>query len=168
MTTDEDLFREWQQGSAGALEALVRRHHAPLLAHLIQGQSRLDEMETNAPELAADLRQHLAAGSRFPEWTDDDLRAIIPDDHLGQALLAELRPRPLVFFIEPMPDVPGWPDAPCAYLQLSAAYEKPAAAAMRWGWPTRAFDAGHFHMLVDPSTVAGALIELAACYNVGT
>jgi RNA polymerase sigma-70 factor (ECF subfamily) len=34
MTTDEDLFREWQCGSAGALEALVRRHHAPLLAHL--------------------------------------------------------------------------------------------------------------------------------------
>jgi len=26
--------REWQQGSAGALEALVQRHHAPLLAHL--------------------------------------------------------------------------------------------------------------------------------------
>lgn len=32
--TDEELFREWQAGSAGALEALVRRHHAPLLAHL--------------------------------------------------------------------------------------------------------------------------------------
>jgi RNA polymerase sigma-70 factor, ECF subfamily len=36
MTTDEDLFREWQGGSAGALEALVRRHHAPLLAHLVR------------------------------------------------------------------------------------------------------------------------------------
>lgn len=34
MTADEELFREWQGGSAGALEALVRRHHAPLLAHL--------------------------------------------------------------------------------------------------------------------------------------
>ena len=34
MTADEDLFLEWQWGSAGALEALVRRHHAPLLAHL--------------------------------------------------------------------------------------------------------------------------------------
>lgn len=34
MLTDEVLFREWQEGSAGALEALVRRHHAPLLAHL--------------------------------------------------------------------------------------------------------------------------------------
>lgn len=34
MVSDEDLFREWQQGGAGALEALVLRHHAPLLAHL--------------------------------------------------------------------------------------------------------------------------------------
>ena len=34
MTADEALFREWQEGHAGALEALVRRHHAPLLAHL--------------------------------------------------------------------------------------------------------------------------------------
>lgn len=34
MVADEELFREWQGGGAGALEALVRRHHAPLLAHL--------------------------------------------------------------------------------------------------------------------------------------
>ncbi len=49
MIADEELFREWQQGSAGALEALVRRHHAPLLAHL----TRL----TTRPELAEDLVQ---------------------------------------------------------------------------------------------------------------
>ena len=36
MTTDEDLFSEWQGGSAGALEALVRRYQAPLLAHLMR------------------------------------------------------------------------------------------------------------------------------------
>ncbi len=49
MTTDEELFREWQRGSAGALEALVRRHHAPLLAHL----ARL----TGDAQLAHDLTQ---------------------------------------------------------------------------------------------------------------
>jgi RNA polymerase sigma factor (sigma-70 family) len=36
MISDEDLVREWQQGSAGALEALVHRHHAALLAHLVR------------------------------------------------------------------------------------------------------------------------------------
>jgi len=34
MIPDEDLFRAWQQHDAGALTALVQRHHAPLLAHL--------------------------------------------------------------------------------------------------------------------------------------
>jgi hypothetical protein len=34
MASDEELFHEWQQGGKGALEALVYRHHAPLVAHL--------------------------------------------------------------------------------------------------------------------------------------
>ena len=34
MFTDEDLLRSWQRGDAGALETLVERHHAPLIAHL--------------------------------------------------------------------------------------------------------------------------------------
>ncbi len=34
MIADEDLVREWQRGSAGALEALAQRYHAPLLTYL--------------------------------------------------------------------------------------------------------------------------------------
>src|SRR5262249_19747690 len=34
MLTDEELFCAWQQGDAGALESLVQRYHAPVLAHL--------------------------------------------------------------------------------------------------------------------------------------
>lgn len=49
MAADEELLREWQQGSVGALEALVQRHHAPLVAHL----TRL----TGSPHLAEDLAQ---------------------------------------------------------------------------------------------------------------
>ncbi len=49
MTTDEELCREWQRGSAGALEALVQRYHAPLLGHL----TRL----VAEPHLAEDLTQ---------------------------------------------------------------------------------------------------------------
>ena len=32
--------------------------------------------------------------------------------------------------------------------------------AERAGWPVRTFDAGHFHMLVDPAAVARALVDL--------
>lgn len=49
MIADEELVREWQRGSAGALEALVQRHHASLLAHL----ARL----TGDAHLAEDLTQ---------------------------------------------------------------------------------------------------------------
>lgn len=49
MIADEELLREWQQGSAGALEALVQRYHAPMLAHL----ARL----TGDAHLAEDLTQ---------------------------------------------------------------------------------------------------------------
>lgn len=34
MFTDEDLFRAWQHGDPTALETLVQRYHAALLAHL--------------------------------------------------------------------------------------------------------------------------------------
>jgi len=41
MFTDEDLFRAWQHGDAGALETLVQRYHAPLLALTIYGTHAL-------------------------------------------------------------------------------------------------------------------------------
>lgn len=34
MLTDEELVRAWQRGDVDALETLVQRYHAPLLAHL--------------------------------------------------------------------------------------------------------------------------------------
>ena len=34
MSTDEDLFQQWQRGNADALAILVKAHHAPLVAHL--------------------------------------------------------------------------------------------------------------------------------------
>jgi RNA polymerase sigma-70 factor (ECF subfamily) len=65
MTADEELFREWQGGSAGALEALVRRHHAPLLAHLY----RLVGDRTLAEDLAQETLLRLvreAHAYRYP------------------------------------------------------------------------------------------------------
>ncbi len=124
------------------------------------GASRLDFMEAESPEWAQQLRQLLVSGGRFPSWIDEDLRELIPDARLRPGLLAELRPRPLAFFAEPIPVFDGWPDAPCGYLQLSQAYDVPAAQARKAGWAYRKLDAGHFHMLVDPAAVANILIEL--------
>jgi hypothetical protein len=126
------------------------------------GRSPLDEVEAAIPEFGAALRADLEAGGAFPQWTDDDLRDIIPDTGLRRATLAELHPRGLAFFEERHPYFEGWPDAPCGYVRLSEAYDGPAREAQRAGWPYREFDAGHFHMLVDAPAVAEAILELVA------
>lgn len=127
----------------------------------LDGTSRLEEMALTAPDLAQQLRTHLAAGGRFPEWTDDDLREVVPAAAVRQRLLAELQPRPLAFFTEPIPGFAPEPTAPCAYLQFGLAYAAAGERAQRGGWAYRQLAGGHFHMLVDPASVADALRALA-------
>ncbi len=125
------------------------------------GMSRLAEIEESIPKDAAGFREHLEAGAFFPTWTDEDLSAIVPDVQRRHDLLAELSPRPLAFFTEPIPVFAGWPDAPCAYLKLSDEYGRAAEAARQAGWTCIAIDAGHFHLLVDPVEVAALLLAQA-------
>jgi hypothetical protein len=123
-------------------------------------QSRLDLIHAEDAELGRVLSDALSAGARFPEWTDDDLRALIPDDVLRARVVATLRPRRLDYFTEAIPAVDAWPDAPCGYVQFSTAYAQPAAEAAARGWPVRRLDGGHFHLLTDPVATADALIGL--------
>lgn len=67
------------------------------------GRSRLEMMESEGADFARELHQHLASGGRFPDWADADLVALVPDARIRKQLLAELRPRPLNFFTEPIP-----------------------------------------------------------------
>jgi hypothetical protein len=126
------------------------------------GMSRLDMLEEEIPELAQGLRRTLMDGTLIPTWTDEDLRDIIPDAGLRQDTLAELHPRPLVFFEEPIPVLDGWPDAPCGYLCFTqtGSYASSVQRAQQEGWAYAELDGAHFHMLVDPTAVAGALLGL--------
>lgn len=126
------------------------------------GMSRLDAIEAEDPDGAAQRRADLAASRRYPAWTDDDLLELIPDPERRRALLTELRPRGPDYWTEVLPTVSRWPNAPCGYLQFSAPYQSAADRARRAGWPTRHLPAGHFHQLVDPSAVVDALIALLA------
>lgn len=123
------------------------------------GATRLDLMKDEDPEWAADFRKELERGGLFPTWSSDDLREILPDESLRRQMVAELRPRRLDFFTEPIPVFTGWPDAPCVYIQFSPAYERPAAQARREGWITEEIWAGHFHMLVDPGMVTDRIVD---------
>lgn len=132
---------------------------ANLPAH---GVTRIDLLRTADLQLGAQVDQLLRAGGRHPEWTDAELREAIPDRRAREAVLAELKPRRREFFLEPLPVPAGWPDARCAYLRLSQAYEGAAARAEGMGWPVRRLEAGHFHAVVDPEEVAAAILDLCA------
>jgi hypothetical protein len=125
------------------------------------GVTRLDLLAREDPAMAAEFRAELEAGGRFPGWSDRDLAPHVPDPAARAALLACLRPRGLDFFSEPLPgEPPGWPDAPCGYLHLSAAYDHWLERARALGWPTASLRAGHFHALVDPEGLAAAMLAL--------
>lgn len=123
------------------------------------GATRLDLMKLEAADWAKEFQSYLEEGGRFPNWSNDDLREIVPDKNMRDQLVAELRPRGLEFFTEPIPVFEGWPDAPCAYIQFSAAYDKPAQQAREAEWATYALEGGHFHMLVNASAVTELLLN---------
>lgn len=123
--------------------------------------TRLEAMEREGGEWAAELWAHLAAGGRYPTWTDTDLADVLPDENDRRELFAQLRPRGVDYWTEPFPDPPGWPDAPCAYLHWSLSYERIAAEAEARGWPVIHRRAEHFELMVSPEQVADDLLQLA-------
>jgi RNA polymerase sigma-70 factor (ECF subfamily) len=65
MVTNEELFREWQSGNAGALATLVQRHHAPLVAHLYRLLGDAQQAEDLAQEAFFRLVRN-ASSYRYP------------------------------------------------------------------------------------------------------
>lgn len=104
--------------------------------------TRLDQLKTHAP----DFEQFLDAGNTFPDYP--------PPPGIT------LRPRAKDFFTEQLPMPQDWPDAPCAYLRTSAAYEADARQAKMRGWPVAEQEATHFAPTEDPANTAKALINL--------
>jgi hypothetical protein len=123
------------------------------------GKSRLDLFED---ERAAEQFRRAAVDGLLPAWSDEDLLEAIPDPERRRRFVGELRPLPLAVYEEPIPVFEGWPDAPCGYLRFGAnpAYDAPAERAQRAGWAYHKIDGGHFHMQVDPATVANTLLKL--------
>jgi hypothetical protein len=125
------------------------------------GGSRIDLLREASPALADELEALLAAGERFPTWSDQDLRGEIPDQRSRARVVAEVRPQPRAFWTEALPPIPDWPDVPCGYLELSPHYAAASARAREQGWRYRHLRGGHFEMLVRPADVADAILELA-------
>jgi pimeloyl-ACP methyl ester carboxylesterase len=147
-------------GAGSLLPVFAQAARHPVKAYLFVDAGLPHPGKTQLEEMPEELRRHLASGERFPNWKDEDLREILPDGRARQQMLAEVQPRSLSFFEEVMPDIPGWPDAPGGYPLFTQGYRPYLEQAQRAGWPSRTVPAGHFHLLVDPATVAAALVEL--------
>lgn len=151
---------------AGLLLPAIRQKLTSIYAYVFvdagiprDGLSRLDLMKLEDPHWAEQFHQSLLQGEQFPTWSEDDLKEIIPDGETRRKLVAEIRPRSLPFFVEAIPVLAGWPDAPCIYIKFSASYEWDAMQSKQAGWPVYEMDAGHFHMLVDSTAIADLLVK---------
>jgi pimeloyl-ACP methyl ester carboxylesterase len=152
-------------GAGSLLPVLAQAARHPIKAYLFVDAGLPHPGKTQLEEMPEELRRLLAAGERFPNWKDEDLREVLPDGRARQQMLAEVRPRPLNFFEEVMPDVSGGPDAQSGYLLFTQGYRPYLEQAQRAGWPSRTLPAGHFHMLGDPVAVATTLVELMKQMN---
>ena len=162
----ENLVLVAHSGAGPLLPAIRHRLTHSICAYMFvdagiprDGLSRIELMKLEDQEWAEQFHKTLLDGEQFPTWTEDDLREIIPDRQSRQKLVAEIRPRSLPFFTEPIPVYDGWPDAPSIYIKLSEAYKWDSVQAKQMGWRVDELKAGHFHMLVEPLIVANLIVE---------
>jgi hypothetical protein len=153
-------------GAGPLLPAIRQPLSQPIAGYLFvdagwpaDGKSRLDQFEDE--EAAAHFRQSARDGF-LPVWSEEDLKAVIPNDTIRHGFTSELRPLPIRVYEETLPVFPGWPDAPCAYLRFghNPAYDRSVARAQQSGCRVMQLDGEHFHMLVDPVAVTEAILTL--------
>jgi hypothetical protein len=147
--------------AAGALLGQVRGYVFADAGLPAPGQTWMD---TVPPGLAARLRQMADPQGWLPPWPqwwgEEALAELVPDSDVRRRFAAGCPRLSLAMFTEVHPPAPHWPDAPTAYLQLSAAYADQADEARQRGWPVTHLAADHLAPLTDPGLVAGALREL--------
>jgi hypothetical protein len=152
---------------AGPLLPAIRKSIAnPIHTYLFvdagiprNGATRLELMNSEDSDWAKEFQEYLEGGGYFPNWSVDDLQEIIPDESLRAQMVAEIHPRALDFFTEPILVFEDWPDAPCVYILFSEPYKRAAVQTRESGWLTYELEAGHFHMLVDAKAVTDLIIE---------
>lgn len=124
----------------------------------------LSWIQTVPPDFAAWLRDMADAQGWLPPWShwwgEEELAALLPDPQVRQQFAAGCPRLPMALLEEVSPPVPGWPNAPGGYLQLSEVYDDDAAQAAELGWRVRQHPSHHLALLTDPGQVARELREL--------
>ena len=152
--------------AAGALITQVRGYVFVDARLPFPGQTWMD---TAPPELVTQLREMVGPDGWLPPWPrwwdEEALARLLPDPATRERFTAGCPPLPLAMFTETHPPAPRWPDAPCAYLRLSEAYEDEAARAAGLGWPVIRLASHHLALLTDPAVIAEALRQLLRTFR---
>jgi len=162
----EPLVLAAHSGAGALAPALVAALRSPVrrtvLVDAIMPHPGLSWFDTAPSDLRAQLRAGAEDG-RLPPWDrwwpPGALERLAPDASLRGSLTEELEPLPVDYFEEPTPEVEL--AGPCAYLQLSGAYEDEARLAGRLGWPVVRLPLNHLAVLTQPMAVASAIEGLA-------
>lgn len=94
-------------------------------------------------------------------WDDADVAGLFPDADVRAEVEAEQPRMPLRYYDHLPPAPQGWAVPPCGYLWFGPPYDKGAAQAAAYGWPTAHLPGNHLHMLADPDAVAAAVLQMA-------
>ncbi|ASR39006.1 hypothetical protein BAY61_05835 [Prauserella marina] len=123
-----------------------------------------------APAEIADQLRDLAVGGMLPPWNQwfppEAIAALLPEPEQRERFIAELPRLPLSYF-EETARVTSGPDVPCAYVRLSAAYDRQATICADRGDPVVRADSDHLAPYTDPGTVSAALREAVSLLGLG-
>ena len=152
---------------AGAFVPAIAAHAEGRVAGAVFVDARLPD-RGGVTALAEPSMIHFLAGLArdgiVPPWSqwwgDGAFEAMVPDAALAAGMRSEMRSLPLDFFRSEVAVPPGWPDTPCAYLQLSPAYDAEAADARARGWSVAERAGTHLDPATRPVPTAAALDAL--------
>jgi hypothetical protein len=138
---------------------------APDAVVFMDARLPVDGVAPDAEPAFADLLDRLPVddGGLLPPWPswwpEPVLEVLVPDRSVRDAFVAECPQVPRAMFSVPVP-APEY-HGPRAYLAFGDTYADQRSIADRRGWPVATLDRQrHLAPLVEPDTVAGALVDL--------
>jgi hypothetical protein len=94
-------------------------------------------------------------------WGEGVLEGLVPDPVARHHLEAACWPVPRSLFDEVAPVPPHWPEAPCAYLQLTDSYDEDADQARARRWVVRRRRGTHLDPVTNPGALCDELLDVA-------
>lgn len=115
------------------------------------------------------LRRLATVDGMLPPWTawwdDADVAEVFPNAEVRAEVEAEQPRMPLAYYDHLPPAPNGWNTRPCGYIWFGTPYDKGAAQAAAYGWPTAHVPGNHLHMLADPDAVASAVLQMGGDWH---